>query len=163
MGVTVQACIGVGSNLGEPAAQVRDAYVALADMESTEVLATSGLYGSEPMGPADQPDYVNGAALVETRLSAPALLAAMLEAERAVGRIRNGLRWGPRILDLDLLVYGQEQIDLPDLTVPHPGIAERLFVLAPLHEIAPDLEIPSLGLVHELLAKCPPMRLARLD
>jgi 2-amino-4-hydroxy-6-hydroxymethyldihydropteridine diphosphokinase len=106
------------------------------------------------MGPADQPDYINAVAKLETLLTPQALLDAMLAIERAHGRIRGATRWGPRTLDLDLLAYGDRVIAEPRLTVPHVGIAERPFVLLPLAEIAPDYLIPVKGRVGELAASC---------
>lgn len=114
------------------------------------------------MGPGDQPDYVNAIAAIDTALSAFALLDALQAIENSHGRTRSKQRWGPRTLDLDLLLFGDATIDDPRLKVPHPGISERAFVLHPLYEIAPDLTIPNLGPLTELLHKCPPQRLQRL-
>jgi 2-amino-4-hydroxy-6-hydroxymethyldihydropteridine diphosphokinase len=114
------------------------------------------------MGPQDQPDYINAVAVIDTNLSAFALLDALQAIEDAHGRTRGMPRWGPRTLDLDVLLFGNATIDSPRLKVPHPRIAERPFVLRPLYEIAPDLTIPNLGPVAELLRKCPPQRLRRL-
>ncbi|MDG1463392.1 MAG: 2-amino-4-hydroxy-6-hydroxymethyldihydropteridine diphosphokinase [Gammaproteobacteria bacterium] len=145
------AYIGIGSNLNDPVAQVRAACNALALIPETRLLAASSLYSNPPMGPQDQPDYVNAVAALHTRLSPRDLLSALLAAELAAGRDRNKFEhWGPRVLDLDLLVHGSKRVDEPDLKVPHPGIAERSFVLLPLLEIAPDLDIFGVGKVVDL-------------
>lgn len=146
------AYIGLGSNLADPVGQIRQARLAIAHTAGIAELAFSGLYRNPPMGPADQPDYVNAAMAVATTLAPQALLQALQAIENRQGRQRSGERWGPRTLDLDILLYGQEQIQTPDLTVPHPGAAERAFVLLPLLEIAPDLAIPGKGLVRDLAA-----------
>ena len=127
----------------------------LAELPSTEMLHHSRLYRSAPLGPVDQPDYVNAVAALDTRLDAYELLAALQALEHMHGRVRAGMRWGPRTLDLDLLVFGDLRLASESLTVPHPGIAERDFVLRPLAEIAPTLEIPGLGPVQALLKDCP--------
>ncbi len=146
-----EAWIGLGSNVGGPADRVRDAMDALDRMRGTHLLARSSLYGSAPMGPQDQPPFVNAVAGVETRLSAAALLAELQAIERDAGRERGGgQRWGPRRLDLDLLVYGMERSDDPALTLPHPGAATRAFVLVPWAEVAPETPIPGAGRVGEL-------------
>ena len=148
----VRAYIGLGSNLEDPRRQVRTAIAELDVLPYTRLVARSSLYRSDPMGPPDQPDYINAVAAVDTLLTPLALLDALMGVERAHGRIRNATRWGPRTLDLDLLVYGETIISEARLTVPHPGIAERAFVLLPLLEIAPDLEIPLRGRVAVLAA-----------
>ena len=139
------AYIGVGSNLDSPAKQVRNAFELLDDLPDTRVYATSSLYRSAPFGGVEQPDFVNAVAGLLTRLEPLELLAGAQEIQRARGRIDDEVRWGPRVLDLDLLVYSRREIELEQLTVPHPGIAERNFVLLPLKEIAPELFIPGLG------------------
>ncbi|MDJ0709799.1 MAG: 2-amino-4-hydroxy-6-hydroxymethyldihydropteridine diphosphokinase [Woeseiaceae bacterium] len=141
------AYVGVGSNLQGPAQQVESAMGLLAGIEQTRLISTSSLYRSAPFGGIEQPDFVNAAAAVLTRLGPVELLAALHEIETARGRERDDTRWGPRVLDLDLLVYSTRQIDTPELQLPHPGIGERNFVLLPLVEIAPDLVIPGLGRV----------------
>lgn len=141
------AYIGIGSNLDTPARQVEMALEELAALPETRLIGHSHLYRSAPLGGADQPEYVNAVAALLTRLDAPALLAALHDIERARGRERGAVRWSPRVLDLDLLVYSSLSIEMPGLVVPHPGIAERNFVLLPLCELAPDLEIPGLGRV----------------
>src|SRR5690606_5423761 len=142
----VPAYVGVGSNLGDPAARVRAAFEALAGIPDTQLVATSRLYRTAPFGPVAQGDFINAVAGLLTRLDAAALLAQLRGIETAAGRVREQ-RWGPRTLDLDLLVFGDARIDSPELTVPHPGIAERVFVLAPLQDLAPTLEGPGLGRV----------------
>ena len=146
----VDALVGLGSNLDGPARQIETALGMLDDMDGTSVEAASSLYRSAPLGGIEQPDFVNAAALLKTSLDARALLEQLLEIERARGRERGQIHWGPRVLDLDLLAYDGVSIDEPGLTVPHPGIASRNFVLLPLREIAPDFEIPGLGRVRDL-------------
>lgn len=139
----VTCYIGLGSNLGNPAANIRSARMQLSVMDGVAVDAMSRLYSSKPMGPKDQPDYVNAVARLQTTLSAHELLQVLFAVERAHGRVRDAsLRWGPRTLDLDLLLYGAETIATEDLQVPHPGICERSFVALPLVELAPDLVFP---------------------
>jgi 2-amino-4-hydroxy-6-hydroxymethyldihydropteridine diphosphokinase len=154
MNSRVPAFIGVGSNLGESRARVLAAFDALAGLPRTKLVARSRLYRTRPFGPVPQGDFINAVAKLETQLSARELLAAIRGIEAGAGRIRDE-RWGPRILDLDLLLYGNERIDSPDLTVPHPGIAERGFVLAPLLDVAPELDVPGAGSVEALLQALP--------
>lgn len=143
------AWIGLGANLGDPPAQLRAALRALAAVAGVRLRGCSALYRSPPMGPQDQPAYANAVAEVETELTAEALMVALLEIERAAGRVRGPDRWGPRVLDLDLLHVEGEQRDLPGLTLPHPGIAERAFVLLPWAELAPALSVPGVGRIGE--------------
>jgi len=145
------ANIGIGSNLDSPAEQVRSAVSDIALLPDSTLTASSSLYRTAPMGPQDQPDFVNAAASLLTRLSADELLAHLLHLEDAHGRERHAQKWGARTLDLDLLVYGNEKIESDKLVVPHPGIAQRNFVLLPLAEIAPHLQVPGLGSVTDLL------------
>jgi len=144
------AYIGIGSNLDTPEAHVRRAFDDLAALRDSRCMARSALYRSAPLGPAAQPDYINAVAGLLTQLPASALLAELQRIEHAHGRRRTGERWGPRKLDLDLLVYAGERRDTPRLSLPHPRIAERNFVLLPLAEIAPHLEVPGLGSVTTL-------------
>lgn len=147
----VQAFVGIGANLGDPVAQVLDACERLdRDVPDTQLTGRSRLYRNPPMGPQDQPDYVNAVVRLDTRLDPVALLTELQAIERACGRHRDGSRWGPRLIDLDLLLFGGEVIDVPGLRVPHPGIADRDFVLFPLLELAPGLDIPSYGAVAAL-------------
>ncbi len=158
----VRAYIGLGSNLADPAAQVRAALASLGRLPDSALVSHSALYHNPPMGPAVQPYYVNAVAALDTRLQPLALLDALQDIEARQGRVRGGERWGPRIIDLDLLLYGGACIDHPRLQVPHAGLAERAFVLVPLQELAPDLDIPGLGPVAALAAACPPVPLRRL-
>lgn len=152
----VHAYIGIGANLGDPVAQVLRACARLAqDVPGTRLIARSRLYRNPPMGPQGQPDYVNAVARVDTQLAPRALLQELQRIEAACGRARDGTRWGPRLLDLDLLLFGDEAVDEPGLRVPHPGIAERDFVLFPLQEIAPQLVIPGHGPVAALCRRMP--------
>lgn len=141
-----EAFVGIGSNLDDPAAQVSTAFELLDALPETRLIARSSLFSSAPIGPVPQPDFVNAVAQIGTTLPATALLDHLQAIEKARGR-REGVRWGPRVLDLDLLIYGDAMIDELRLKVPHPGIAGRNFVLLPLQEIAPGLVIPGLGCV----------------
>lgn len=149
----IPAYVALGSNLDDPRAQVERAFGELAALRESRLVARSSLYRSHPFGPVSQPDFVNAVAGMLTRLEAPVLLAELKSLEVRLGRERPVARWGPRRIDLDLLVHGGARIDEPGLQVPHPGIAERAFVLAPLAEIAPDLEVPGLGRVASLLGR----------
>ena len=146
----VEVLVGLGSNLDGPARQIETALGMLEAIEHTTLVARSSLYRSAPLGGIEQPDFVNAAALLTTELVPRDYLEQLQSIECARGRERGEIHWGPRVLDLDLLVYDGLSIDEPDLTVPHPGIASRNFVLLPLREIAPDLEIPGLGRVRDL-------------
>ncbi|RDZ28865.1 2-amino-4-hydroxy-6-hydroxymethyldihydropteridine diphosphokinase [Lysobacter silvisoli] len=149
------ACVGLGSNLGDSAAAIRAAFVALAQLPRTRLLRASSLYRTPAWGVTAQPDFVNAAALLHTELEPLALLQALLAIERAAGRERrqDGRdRWGPRTLDLDLLLYGRRRIDLPGLHVPHPHLHERAFALLPLLEIDPEADIPGIGPARRALA-----------
>lgn len=158
----IRAYVALGSNLQMPQQQVRRAFAELAELPDTTLAAQSSLYRTPPMGPPDQPPYINAVAALDTALSAVDLLKALLGIERAHGRVRGGERWGPRTLDLDILLYGDQRIDEPSLTVPHSGIAERAFVLYPLSEVAPDVIIPGRGALPALLARCPPDGIERM-
>ena len=146
----VQASLGLGGNIGDVAAAFIHALRGLNDASGVSLRRASSVYLTPPWGKLDQPPFLNMAAIVETTLPAAVLLALCLDLERAMGR-RRGERWGPRTLDIDLLTYGEAAIDAPNLTIPHPRITERAFVLAPLAEIAPDLPIAGRP-VAELLA-----------
>ncbi|HRN61807.1 MAG TPA: 2-amino-4-hydroxy-6-hydroxymethyldihydropteridine diphosphokinase [Luteimonas sp.] len=151
----VVAGIGLGGNLGDARATVLAALSALDSLPDTRLLRASRLYRTPAWGVTAQPDFINAAALVETGLDAQALLAGLLAIERDFGRVRatdGSDRWGPRTLDLDLLLYGDAVIDAPGLRVPHPHLHQRAFALLPLAEIAPDADIPGVGPVHEALA-----------
>ncbi|MDI6852821.1 MAG: 2-amino-4-hydroxy-6-hydroxymethyldihydropteridine diphosphokinase [Deltaproteobacteria bacterium] len=140
----VIAYIGLGANLGEPRRQVEEAIRRLDEAEEVEVLKASRLYLTPPLGPPGQPWYVNAAVKVKTRLTPEELLRVLIGIERAMGRVR-GERWGPRLIDLDLLLYNGEVIAGPELTVPHPEMHRRAFVLAPLAEISPEARHPVLN------------------
>ncbi len=143
------AYVGLGSNLEDPVRQITLAFELLNGIEDTQLVAWSSLYESAPFGPVEQPSFVNAVALLDTNLGSRTLLRILQAIEDSQGRKRE-IRWGPRILDLDLLVHGDREIHEPNLTLPHPGIAERNFVLLPLREIAPDLVIPGLGRVADI-------------
>lgn len=144
------AYVGLGSNLGQPAAQLREAMDRLARLVDTRLIATSRLWASPPLGPPGQPDYVNAVAGLLTQKKPRDLLGELQAIEQAMGRSRPPVRWGPRLIDLDLLAFGNETLDEPGLTVPHPGLHQRDFVLYPLAEIAPQLWIPGKGRVSTL-------------
>ncbi|MFZ5656147.1 MAG: 2-amino-4-hydroxy-6-hydroxymethyldihydropteridine diphosphokinase [Pseudomonadota bacterium] len=149
----VRAYVGLGGNVGDARARVTDAFDALARLPRTRLVACSSLYRTPAWGPVAQDDYVNAVAAVDTGLQPLELLEALLRLEREAGRDRGtALRWGPRTLDLDLLLYGEDRIDLPGLRVPHPRLHERAFVIVPLAEIAPALSIPGHGEVGALRA-----------
>lgn len=141
------AAIGLGANLGDAAATLRDALAEIARLPGIELLRASRLYRTPAWGRTEQPDFINAVALVDTTMPARELLDALLAIERSFGRVRlDGERWGPRTLDLDLIDYhGLIRRDPPPV-LPHPGIAERIFVLAPIAEIAPDWRHPETGL-----------------
>lgn len=144
------AYIGLGSNLQDPRAQILRACAALGGIAGTRLVRVSPLYRSKPLGPVPQPDFINAVAGVLTQLDSRALLGELLAVERAFGRPAERARWGPRVIDLDLLVYGRERREEPGLTLPHGGIVDRNFVLYPLCDLAPDLDVPGLGRVAEL-------------
>lgn len=144
------AYVGLGSNLQGPAGQLENTFDLLDTIPDTCLVKRSSLYRSAPFGGVEQPDFVNAAAALMTQLPALELLSELQRIENERGRERGDVRWGPRILDLDLLVYSNQQIDEPGLMLPHPGIGERNFVLLPLEEIAPGLMIPGLGQIEHL-------------
>jgi len=147
----VRAVIALGSNLDDPEAQVRRGFAEIAALPDTSVLARSSLHRTKPVGYADQPDFINACALVETRLAPRALLDGLLAIEMAHGRVRDRPN-GPRTLDLDIVLYGGATIDEPGLHVPHPRAHERMFVLAPLLEVWPDAVIPGRGPAADFVA-----------
>jgi 2-amino-4-hydroxy-6-hydroxymethyldihydropteridine diphosphokinase len=147
----VRAFVGIGANLGDREATIRRAVELLDEIDGIEVVAMSTLRETEPWGPVEQPPFVNGAVAVETALEPSELLAALLDVERLLGRTRAGERWGPRTIDLDLLLYGERVVDEPGLAVPHPRLHERRFALEPLAELAPDAVVSGRGTVAELL------------
>jgi 2-amino-4-hydroxy-6-hydroxymethyldihydropteridine diphosphokinase len=149
-----RAFVGLGSNLGERESTLKAAIGRLRTIPNVDVRAVSSLRDTAPVGYVDQPRFLNGVVELETSLSARALLGVLLELERALGRDRSaGPPMGPRTLDLDLLLYGDATIDEPLLTVPHPRLHERRFVLEPLAELDPGLEVPGQGSVEALLSK----------
>jgi len=158
----VPAYVALGSNLDDPAVQVARAMDALGELPHTRLVLRSSLYRSRPFGPVEQPDFVNAVAGLLTSLEPAALLASLQDLETRLGRERPAVRWGPRRIDLDLLVQGSVRVAQPGLELPHPGIAERAFVLAPLAEIAPDLDVPGVGRVGALLAQLDSSGLERL-
>lgn len=147
----ITAYIAVGSNLGDPVAQAELAIKALEGIPGTHVLKASSLYSSTPMGPQNQPDYINAVVKIETELAPIDLLDNTQKIELEQGRVRKDERWGPRTLDLDILLYGEQIIDEPRLTVPHYGMKEREFVLYPLQEIEPNLTLPDGSTLESLI------------
>ena len=148
----VESYIGLGSNLNNPQLQLTTALAGLDEIPDTTLVKCSSFYRSKPVGPGNQPDYINAVALLNSGLTAQQLLSRLQSIENRQGRIRDGQRWGPRTLDLDMIMYGNESINEPGLMVPHPEIRHRNFVLMPLLELAPGIEIPGLGGADELLA-----------
>jgi 2-amino-4-hydroxy-6-hydroxymethyldihydropteridine diphosphokinase len=147
----VKAYIGLGANLGDREATIRRA-IELLERDGIEVIAVSELRETEPVGYVDQPRFVNAAVAVETELAPRELLDRLLAVERELGRTREGPRFGPRTIDLDLLVYGDEIVDDPGLRVPHPRLSERKFALEPLADLDSSLVVPGLGPISALLA-----------
>ncbi len=149
------AYVALGANLGEPVERVREALSRLEDISGTRCVSQSRLWRSRPLGPQDQPDYVNAVAGLLTTLEARPLLESLRGIEQAMGRVEPPMRWGPRLIDLDLLMLSTLCIDDPALKLPHPGLPERGFVLYPLAEIAPDLFVPGHGRVRHLQQQVP--------
>jgi 2-amino-4-hydroxy-6-hydroxymethyldihydropteridine diphosphokinase len=149
----MRAYVGLGANLGPREATLLRAVDLLAAETGIEVVELSSFRETEPVGVTDQPTFVNGAVALDTTLRPRELLDTLLRVERELGRVRDGERWGPRTIDLDLLVYGDEVVDEPGLRVPHPRVHERRFALEPLAELEPGLEIPGRGAVSALLAE----------
>ena len=147
--------LGLGANLNQPVQQLDNAVAALAQLVSSENLTVSSFYTSKPMGPQDQPDYVNAVAKIITDLSPLALLDKTQAIELACGRVRKEERWGPRTLDIDILLYDELELESERLTVPHYGLHVREFVLYPLYELAPDLRLPNGQSINALLANVP--------
>ncbi|PHI35140.1 2-amino-4-hydroxy-6-hydroxymethyldihydropteridine diphosphokinase [Pseudoalteromonas sp. GCY] len=149
------AYIGLGANLSEPMAQIQRALDVLAAHPDLSLVQHSSLYGSKPMGPQDQPDYVNAVAKLATSLTAESLLDVLQQIELEHGRVRKAERWGPRTLDLDILLFNTDTISSDRLTVPHYGLKEREFVVYPLLEIAPELKLPDGTELNSLTQKLP--------
>jgi 2-amino-4-hydroxy-6-hydroxymethyldihydropteridine diphosphokinase len=147
----MRAYVALGSNLGNSRQQLEQAIQALGALPGTQLMARSRIYRTAPWGKLDQPDFLNAVVMLETALPPHDLLDALLAIERAAGRQRDGERWGPRTLDLDLLHVAGSTVHSARLSLPHPHIAERAFVLLPLHDVAPELDIPGQGRVAELL------------
>jgi len=147
-----RAYVGLGANLGDREATLRRAVTVLAGRPGVEIVAVSSLRETDPVGVVGQPPFLNGAAAVDTTLSPRELLAELLAVEQELGRVRRE-RWGPRTIDLDLLLYGDEVVDEPGLTVPHPLLHERAFALEPLAELDPALAVPGRGPVAALLRR----------
>ena len=154
--------VGLGSNVDDPLRQIRAALVALAEAAGTQLVTWSDFYRSAPHGPVEQPDFVNAVAHVRTTCAPHEFLDLLLEIEYRQGRRRSAVRWGPRPIDLDLLVFGRLCMADERLTVPHPRLSQRRFVLEPLVRIAPELVIPGLGNVSELLEICNDAPIRRL-
>lgn len=150
----VEVYIGLGSNLEDPEGQIKSAVKEIDQLEKSRLTAESGLFRSRPMGPQDQPYYINAVMLIETELEAVELLDRLQQIELDHGRVRQR-HWGERTLDLDILLYDDQQIQSERLTIPHPGMAEREFVLYPLNKINPDLAVPGKGPLKDLLKACP--------
>ena len=143
---TTDAAIALGANLGDRERSIESAIAQIDSLEGTSVLARSSLIETDPVGPIDQPNYLNGALTLRTSLDAPGLLSALFAIERSMGRDRSSEeRWGPRVIDLDLILFGDHVINSPDLTIPHPRMHERRFVLDPLSEIASGWAHPRIG------------------
>jgi len=157
-----RAFIGLGSNLSEPRSQIQKAFAELDRLPQTRLLSSSSLYRSAPVGYAEQPDFINAVAEIETGLAPHQLLDALLDMEHRHGRVRE-FRNAPRILDLDILLYDDLSFHEHGLTLPHPRMHERAFVLQPLHEIAPSCMISGHGGVEECLEKCTDQRVERLE
>lgn len=159
----MRAYIGLGSNLADPVGQVRAGVTALTQLEETRVEACSSFYRTAPVGLREQPDFINAVCRVRTGQAPGTLMRNLLEIESVHGRVRHGDKGGPRTLDLDLLLYDGQVIKTEELSVPHPRLHERAFVLYPLHEIEPDLIVPGHGALRELLAKCTGQRVQKVD
>ena len=157
-----RAYIGLGSNLANPRQQLSKALYALTQLPKTTVVATSALYQSAPVGPQNQPDYLNATVALDTALEPLALLDALQAIETQQGRVRKE-HWGARTLDLDILLFGSHIINTPRLTIPHPYLSQRSFVLMPLADISPDLQLPDGQLLVDLVKLCPPEGLTRLS
>jgi 2-amino-4-hydroxy-6-hydroxymethyldihydropteridine diphosphokinase len=160
---THRAYVALGSNLDDPIQHLRRALVDLDAIRKTRVIRSSHLYRNPPLGPQDQPDFVNAVACLETELEPRSLLEEVLAIERAHGRVRDKERWGPRTLDIDILLYDDRVIEQAQLRVPHPALTQRSFVLYPLLEIAPELVIPGQGPVASAAARLPRGTLERVD
>jgi 2-amino-4-hydroxy-6-hydroxymethyldihydropteridine diphosphokinase len=162
-GAWIPAYVALGSNLDDPRLQVERAFEALERLPRSRLLLRSPCYRSRPMGPVAQPDFINAAAGLLTQLDAPTLLDELKTLETHLGRAAPVVRWGPRRIDLDLLVHGATRLQEPAIQVPHPGIAERAFVLVPLCDLSPSLVVPGVGRVSGLLRRLDASGLERID
>lgn len=156
------ACVALGANIGEPVRQIEAGFAALAALPGTRLVARSSLYRSAPVGYADQPDFVNAVAVIETALAPQALLAALLAIERVHGRVREFPN-APRTLDLDILLYGDAVVHEAGLNIPHARMLERAFVMVPLAEVAPDACVPGHGRVRDLAGSVDAASVAQLQ
>lgn len=161
--IEVRCFVGIGSNLDQPLVQVENAIQALATIPQSTLHARSSNYESAPLGPQDQPRFINAVASLDTRLSALDLLRQLQLIENRFGRDRSVGHWGPRCIDLDLLLYGRQVMQTENLIIPHPELQVRAFVLYPLREVAPSLDIPGLGAIDHLCANCAGGDIMRLD
>lgn len=159
---THTACVALGANIGEPLRQIEAGFTALAALPGTRLIARSSLYRSAPVGYADQPDFINAVAMIETTLAPHVLLDALLAIERAHGRVREFPN-APRTLDLDIVLYGDVVLQEPGLTIPHARMLERAFVMVPLAEIAPDTMVPGQGKVSDLAKRVDAASVAQLQ
>ncbi len=157
-----KACIALGANIGEPLRQIEAGFNALSVLPDTRLLVRSSLYRSAPVGYADQPDFINAVAIIETSLAPHALLDALLTIERVNGRVREFPN-APRTLDLDIVLYGDSVVHDPGLTIPHARMLERAFVMVPLAEVAPDMRVPGRGSVRDLAARVDAASVAQLQ
>lgn len=147
----MKAWLGLGSNLQQPLTQVKEAIHRLAETDGIEILETSSFYCTPPWGDVQQDDFINAVVQIETRLEPVTLLRELQSLENLMGRERSNRRWGPRLIDIDLLLYGNQQLQLDELEIPHPRMHERAFVIVPLAELDPKLEIPGCGTVEKIL------------
>ena len=154
--------IGLGSNIEQPYLQIKKAMMALDNLSGTKVLSNSGYFTSKPMGPEDQPDYVNAVVEIQTTMEAAELLQQCQLIEQQQGRIKNR-HWGERTIDLDILLYADQKIDTSDLTVPHPGICQRDFVYLPLLKINSEIEVPAKGMLHDIVQSAESQTLKKLN
>lgn len=161
--MSVRAFIALGSNLGDPVVQVTRALDALAVLPESRLMEVAPFYQNVALGPDPQPEFINCVAEIDTTLTPHALLDAIQSTEASMGRVRNDIRWSPRLIDLDLLIYGDLELQDDRLTLPHPEICARRFVLQPLNDIAPDLIIPGHGPVGRVLSKAPAHEMRRIS
>jgi len=159
----MKAWLGLGSNLQQPVSQLKDAMGRLGLVEGIQVLKTSGLYRTPPWGDDQQDDFINAVVQIETNLNPIPLLHVLQSIENKMGRQRSGRRWGPRLIDIDLLLYGDQQFKSEELELPHPRMHERVFVLIPLCELDKTVTIPGHGVAHELLQMLDSCAIVRLE